>query len=671
MKMGIGITAAIALLTTAGLSFSANAQEDAKSLDSKAAALYFGQRPEVQQISLSPDGKKVAILSGGKFTETTVYWSEIDNGKLQRVLGADGQPNQLRWCDFVSNDRLICQYDALIESGNDLVGFSRLISTALDGQDMVSLGESTSARDTSIRQSAGSIIGWMSSVDGKVLFAQEYIPEAISSSRLGRKREGLGAVILDTSTNKTEILVSPDEDVSRYIAEGSNIRIKAIRDEEYRTGQLTGEMVYYYRKRGEDKWEWLSSIGIDTEKGVPGFVPIAIDSVSDRAFGYAKIDGKDALFAVSLDGNYTVELLYAHPEVDVDSTVRFGQDGRVVGVRYITDKTRISYFDPDLEKLAQQLSNAIPDLPIIEFVDASNDENTLLIMASSDSDPGRYYIFLKNQKELREIALKRPILEQVALSKVLPMEYTSRDGVNIPGYLTLPPGMTRENAKNLPAVVMPHGGPASRDVWGFDWLAQYFAHLGYAVLQPNFRGSSGYGDDWFQQNGFKSWRTAINDVNDGARWLKQSGIADGSHMAIVGWSYGGYAALQSDVAEDSLFRAAVAIAPLTDMADWVEESRGFTNFSIMQRYVGEGAHLKEGSPLQNVEAIDIPVLLIHGDQDANVSHRQSERLESAMKKAGRDVTYVEYEGLDHQLPSSAARANMLYTISKFLEEKME
>ncbi|MEM1133291.1 MAG: alpha/beta fold hydrolase [Pseudomonadota bacterium] len=647
------------------------AQETARRLDAKTAAGYFGKRPEVQQISLSSDGKKVSILAGGQYTETVVYWSDIDDGGLNRVISADGQPNQLRWCDFVANDRLICKYDAIVESNTGLLPFSRLISTSLNGDDMVSLGQKGSFRDSSVRQFVGSIIGWMPGDENNILFAQEFIPETVQSTRIRNNKEGLGVVILDTTNNKTKTVVQPDEEVSRYIADGTNIRIKAVRDNEGDSQQLSNRYAYYFRKRGSKSWEWLSSINIDTQRGVPGFSPVAIDSKSDRAFGFAQVNGKDALFAVSLDGNHSKELLFAHPEVDVDSTVRFGQDGRVVGVRYITDKTRISYFDPYLKKLSGQLSRAIPELPIIEFIDASDDENTLLILASSDSDPGRYFVFIKDKKELREISLKRPILENVALSSVLPIEYAARDGVKIPGYLTLPPGMNREDARDLPAIVMPHGGPASRDTWGFDWLAQFFAHIGYAVLQPNFRGSSGYGDDWFQRNGFQSWRTAISDVNDGARWLQETGVADAKRMAIVGWSYGGYAALQSDILEDSLYKAAVAIAPVTDMNDLVEESRGFTNFSIVRRYVGRGPHLTEGSPLQNIEALNIPVLLFHGDQDLNVSHRQSQRLESAMKLAGKDVRYVQYDGLDHQLPSSAVRANMLLQIANFLEDKMK
>lgn len=677
-KHGLALAAAGAFLFGAistGTA-TANAQEKQR-YDAKTAAGYFGKRRDVEDISLSDDGKRIAIISGGKHTESTIYWVPLEGGTLQEITASDGQEAKFRWCDFVASDRLICNLNvqqkmSLGRNGSELVDFTRMVSVTTDGSDFEVLGQSRSINAGRQAVSGGAIISWMPSEQGQVLYAQEYTPDAKqTNTRLGSKLEGLGVTIVDARSGQSKRLENPHEDAFMYLADGEDVRIRGMEGGYAVAGNLTGQTSYYYRKKGSSSWERLSSFGVDTDEGVRGFSPAAIDGKNNRAIGYANVDGRTALIAVSLDGNFTKEMLFSHPEVDVGSLVRFGQDGRIVGVRYATDKTRIAYFDPEIKKLSRQLNKALPGLPIIEVIDASTDENVLLVFAASDSDPGRYYVLIKDKQELREVALARPSLESVALSKVQPITYSSRDGVTIPGYLTLPPGETQETAKNLPAIVMPHGGPASRDVWGFDYLAQYFAHIGYAVLQPNFRGSDGYGDDWFLDNGFKSWRTAINDVNDGAKWLRQSGVANPDRMAIVGWSYGGYAALQSDVVEDSLFKASVAVAPLTDMKDWVAEFENYTNYSIMKNYVGEGSHIIEGSPLQNAAAIDIPVLLFHGDKDTNVSYLQSVRMEKALKSAGRDVRYVEYEGLDHQLPSGQARANMLFQIADFLDEKLK
>src|SRR5690606_3892901 len=218
---------------------------------------------------------------------------------------------------------------------------------------------------------------------------------------------------------------------------------------------------------------------------------------------------------------------------------------RVVGASYATEKREIAYFDDELKRLADQFHRVLPGEPLVEVVGASADERQLLLIASSDVDPGMVYLFDKNTRELSELMPLRNQLAGREMGQMRPVAFPAADGTMIPGYLTLPPGMAE--GTNLPAIVLPHGGPSARDEWGFDWLVQFFAARGYAVLQPNFRGSTGYGSAWFGRNGFQAWRTAIGDVNDAGRWLVSEGIADPAKLAIVGWSYGGYAALQSQV----------------------------------------------------------------------------------------------------------------------------
>jgi dipeptidyl aminopeptidase/acylaminoacyl peptidase len=217
---------------------------------------------------------------------------------------------------------------------------------------------------------------------------------------------------------------------------------------------------------------------------------------------------------------------------------------------------------------------------------------------------------------------------------------------------------------------MPHGGPGDRDEWGFDWLAQFFANRGYAVLQPNFRGSTGYGSAWFQQNGFKSWKIAIGDVNDGGRWLVKQGIADPARLGIVGWSYGGYAALQSAILDPSLFKAIVAVAPVTDLETLRDESQNFTNHEIVDAFIGHGPHDREGSPAQNAARITAPELMFHGDRDQNVGIGESQLMSSRLKSAGKSVELVEFHNLDHQLDDSDVRAEMLDKMDAFLRTSM-
>jgi dipeptidyl aminopeptidase/acylaminoacyl peptidase len=293
----------------------------------------------------------------------------------------------------------------------------------------------------------------------------------------------------------------------------------------------------------------------------------------------------------------------------------------------------------------------------------------MLLFAGSDIDPGVYYIFDRKARNLRTFLVVRNQLEGRKLANVRAVQYPADDGVIIPGYLTLPPG--REDAKGLPAIVLPHGGPSARDEWGFDWLSQFYAARGFAVLQPNFRGSSGYGDAWFQQNGFRSWQVAIGDILAAGRWLVSQGIADPAKLGIVGWSYGGYAALQSAVVDPKLFKAVVAIAPVTDLAALKEESRIFTDFRLVKQFVGDGPYMTAGSPLAQAEKIKVPVLLFHGELDRNVSVRQSKRMAERLQAVGANCELVTWDELDHYLDDSSARGQMLSKSEAFLMQAFE
>lgn len=301
---------------------------------------------------------------------------------------------------------------------------------------------------------------------------------------------------------------------------------------------------------------------------------------------------------------------------------------------------------------------------MIEFEQSSRDGQQLLILASGDRSPGTFYRFSRSDRSLAEIGPVRPDLEGRALGAVKPIVVTASDGAKIPAYLTLPPG---SSGKNLPAVVLPHGGPSARDEWGFDWLPQFLAARGYAVIQPNYRGSDGYGDAWLAQNGFKGWKTSIGDVTASARYLVSQGIADPQRLAIVGWSYGGYAALQSAAMEPDLYKAVVAIAPVTDLAMTKKEAEGFSNRDIVQQFVGDGPHITEGSPLQIANRIKAPVLLAHGDMDANVGVRQSDRMLEALKANGTQAELLRFAGLDHQLDDSQARIQLLTSMGQLLQ----
>jgi dipeptidyl aminopeptidase/acylaminoacyl peptidase len=350
--------------------------------------------------------------------------------------------------------------------------------------------------------------------------------------------------------------------------------------------------------------------------------------------------------------------------VDLGGLIRIGRRNRVVGVSYSTEFEHTEFFADDIKQLLAALHQALPQQPLMSVTDASADESKLLVFAGSDTDPGTYYILDRSTHALHKLLGTRVKLEGVPLARVKPITYPAADGQMIPAYLTLPPGI--DNPRGLPAIVMPHGGPSARDQWGFDWLVQFYASRGYVVLQPNYRGSSGYGDAWFRDNGFKSWEIAVGDVVASGRWLVKEGIADPAKLAIVGWSYGGYAALQSVAVDPTLFKAIIAIAPVTDLEALKRENGFFGNYYLVSEFIGAGPNMRDGSPINHVDKFKQPVLLFHGTEDRNVSVEESRTMATALKAAGAKCDLVTFEGRDHQLDDSTVRADMLRQSDAFL-----
>src|SRR3984957_1231735 len=636
------------------------------------AAKAFGARPRVEYVSLSPDGTSVAYVSPTTGQGSVVYVQSLAKGASlasKPILGASGKPERLGGCDWVSNQRLVCVVygvvasDALLEP----VAVSRLIAVNTDGTKMQLLSTRDSFFTRGMQLSGGNVIDWLPDEDGAVLMTRVYLPDDHTGSHIGLSKHGIAVDRIDTQTLAVQTIEQPRDDAVAYISDGrGTVRIVGVRSRHGSLGEYdSGNIAYYYRKT--DSRDWLPMGEIVGEEH-NGFRPVAVDRDANLVYGYKKLDGRLALYTVALDGSLKEELVYARPDVDVGGLSRIGRRHRVVGVSYSDDFSHYHFLDPDFEKLLASLTKALPGQPSLRVTDSSMDESKLLIRAGSDNDPGVYYLFDKKLRQLETLLAAREDLEGIKLASVKPIHYQAADGTSIPGYLTLPPGIG--SAKDLPAIVMPHGGPSARYYWGFDWLAQFYASRGYAVLQPNFRGSTGYGDDFFKQNGFRSWPTAIGDVLDAGKWLVAQGIASPDKIAVVGWSYGGYAALQSAVLDPSGFKAVIAIAPVTDLAELKEAHRKWSDFLVVGREIGEGPHVREGSPALNAAKIKVPVLLFHGEMDRNVPIRQSKEMADRLAAAGVPHELVTWPDLDHQLDDSAARAEMLRKSDAFLRRAL-
>ncbi len=633
-------------------------------------AAAFGAREQVAHLRLSPDGARVAYTApDAQGQGATAFTFGLDGKVAPRpAVHADGAPDRLGNCGWIASDRLVCTvYGVDDKNTHGLLPFTRLVAIDADGRNLRVLSTLPTNYTRGFQLGGGQIIDWLPEENGAALMTRQYLPDDHTGTRLGSAQRGLAVDWIDTRTLRTRTLEPPLENAVAYVSDGrGHVRLMGVKQRNAATGQDSGVVTYWYRTTQSRDWRKLGDF--DFRAG-EGFWPLAVDPNLDVAYGFRKKDGRRALYTLALDGSMRETLINAHPDVDLDGLVHMGRRARVVGVSYTTDSSHIVYIDPQIEAIVRSLSRALPKQPLVHIVDSSLDESKLLVFVGSDEDPGVFFVFARGSHQLHTFLVTRGELEGVPLAAVKSLTYPAADGTAIPAYLTLPPG--KAGAKGLPAIVMPHGGPSSRDRWGFDWLAQFFAVRGYAVLQPNYRGSSGYGDAWLHGNGFKSWRLAMGDVLDGGRWLLAQGIAAPSRLAIVGWSYGGYAALQSAVMEPDLFKAVVAIAPVTDLRALKEEARGFSNFQLVSQFVGEdAAEITAGSPADNARQIKVPVLLFHGTLDRNVSVEESREMAARLAAAGVPHELLIYKGLDHQLEDSQVRADMLRRSDAFLRQNL-
>ncbi len=330
------------------------------------------------------------------------------------------------------------------------------------------------------------------------------------------------------------------------------------------------------------------------------------------------------------------------------------------------------FSDPQRAATWQRVSEAFPDRQV-SLESHTPDFSKIIVYVEGTGFVGNYILFDAASGRFTQIGRTRPELTPQDIAEVRSITYRAADGLEIQGYLTLPPG---REARNLPVVVLPHGGPQSRDYAGFDWMAQSLASRGYAVLQPNFRGSSGFGNA-FVEAAYGQWgRTMQTDVSDGVAYLAGRGIVDPSRACIMGASYGGYAALAGVTLQSGVYRCAVAIAPVADPHDLLEwivsrASSESTSYRYWQRYIGFSnlgdPMLNDISPLRHAGNASAPILLIHGRDDTVVPFSHSADMERALRGAGKPVELVTLRQEDHWLSREATRIQTMTAAIAFIE----
>ena len=375
--------------------------------------------------------------------------------------------------------------------------------------------------------------------------------------------------------------------------------------------------------------------------------------------------GQRRMLEVPLAGGEAKEL----PSQDsIDSALRDHFTHRLLGYRLAADTPTYHFVDPHRDRVIAATQKAFPGLGV-HLVDWNQAFDRLIMRTEGDNDAGTWWRVDINSGKAVPIGSSYTIAP-ADVAPVRMIHYKAQDGTEIAAVLTLPPG---RGAKNLPIVVFPHGGPAARDYPGFDWWAQAFAARGYAVLQPNFRGSTGYGTA-FERAGHGEWGRAMQtDISDGLAQLVRDGVVNPKRACIMGASYGGYAALAGVTLQHGLYRCAVSVAGIGDVAKMVQTDLTASGDNAMMRRglkdeVGMGHDLNLVSPIRFAAQADAPILLIHGKDDTVVRYDQSASMASALARAGKPVEFVTLPQTDHWLTKGETRLAMLNAAVAFVEK---
>ncbi|WP_269619597.1 alpha/beta hydrolase family protein [Zhongshania sp. BJYM1] len=378
-------------------------------------------------------------------------------------------------------------------------------------------------------------------------------------------------------------------------------------------------------------------------------------------------DGAGYLLEMPLDGSSEPVELY--PEVNVDRYVFNKITGLFSGVVISGDNPRLEMIDDKLEARVRGTRKAFPGLNV-NFEAASDDLSRIVVRTDGAGDTGTWWLVDIAKGSAVEIGWRYPGFKASQIGPVTSFHYAAADGLDIPAVLTLPP---HREAKNLPVVILPHRGPESRDYPEFNWLAQAFASRGYAVLQPNFRGSSGYGVG-FRNAGFGEWgRKMQTDLSDGVAALAKQGTIDPNRACIVGASYGGYAALAGVTVQQGVYRCAVAIAPVSDLNLFLRDKqfeKKRNSLRYWKEFMGADStsddRLDAISPYTLAERADAPIMLIHGDDDTIVEIVHSERMAKKLHAAKKPYEFIEISGADHFMSKEVTRQRILAESVRFV-----
>ena len=435
-----------------------------------------------------------------------------------------------------------------------------------------------------------------------------------------------------------------------------------------------GRRVSVFTRSGESN-RWRRSATYRTNElseSAPEFDWAGASDNPGQIYVFASPDEADrtGVYLYDVNTGEYLEAVGVHDRFDVAGSLIHPRTGRYMGYSYIDDRLQIDFEDETLGRHFRGINDFFGGE--VSVLPRDYAQGRMIIEVSGPQEPGVYYLYDEVATSIEPLYSTRPTLSPEELAPVDIIDYTARDGLELTGYLTLPDG--RATAQT-PLVVMPHGGPETRDMYDFNLFAQYLATNGYAVFQPNFRGSSGHGEA-FARAGYGQWGAAMqDDISDGVQHLIAQGRAAPERICIMGFSYGGYAALMGGAVTPDLYQCVIAGASVTDLADFVEHWRSEDNEEALAYWseaIGdprsEAERLRAHSPVHLAENFTVPVLLFHGDSDETVPVAQTRAMAEAFEQAGIVHHYQEFRGGRHNVSlDSAELRSILVRSVEFLD----
>jgi dipeptidyl aminopeptidase/acylaminoacyl peptidase len=639
------IITAVALATLAGAAHAA-----------PPPATAFGRVPAVVDTAISPDGRRVALL-GGTSEQRYVSIATIDDPNMPALALGDAEAVGLSWA---GNDHVLARMAYWRSEGPRLAyRFERNVSINTQGQAVSRLLESDAFSQYLVTQPVlGVVAGPPASV--YVLGLTPIEANSGMDTRIKRKgTEGWAYALMkvDPATGKGVRVEKGDSDTIRWeLNPAGEAKVRLDIDE------LTHKFEVYARS-GARAWTQIWQGGdYESRRQYLGY------SAPEDAIYLAK-DGRIVRKALAGGGEQPV----GQPLNGVSPKMLWDPH-RVAPVAIVggTEKPVYEWLDADLGATHAALAKAFKGKDV-SLTDWSADRTRFLVRVSSPASPGVRYLFDKTRKELSPLGEEYPELKDAALGQTSWITYKARDGLEVPAYLTLPPGLPA--GAKPPLIVLPHGGPTARDNFDFDYIAQFLATRGYAVLQPQFRGSWGFGAA-FENAGAGEWGGKMQtDLLDGIAAVADK--ADASKVCVVGASFGGYAALAGATMHPDAYKCAASIAGVADLGLLLEQlwrtsgddSAGIGELRAMLGAADKGK-LNATSPALLVSKATAPILLIHGDEDTIVAPQQSQVMANALKAAGKPVEYVVLAGENHYMTRSATRTQMLQALETFLAKQL-